>query len=329
VYEIDRPLLVAGKRLIIQGAGSRFAGSTETTAFTHLIGPPPDPVLDERGNLALRADAVEGLWNFVGAGGLIRDMNLSGFNAGVVSKPNDRGDSLPIEVRDIAILHTGRGILSLSASDLTVSGCEISNTIWNGISVAPKFINLELLPNLDVKAVTIIDPEAAGVYFANTIAFLDGVIVQGADGGGVVGVASSSFILDSILNGNKEAGILLAGGYSTIENNIIQSTIALPGDILGDAIILWSWNGVQMQANVSDNLIQTADRAGVSSFGAWVDLADNDIFCVAFDLFGTDYDVFKFQFNDLNGNVCGCGVTGPCKAEGTGLKIPAPVGGLE
>jgi hypothetical protein len=328
VYQISDPIIVSGKRLVINGAGSGFAGAAAQTPITHLIGPPASPVLDERGDLVLRAEAVQGLLTFVAAGGVIQDMNLTGFDAAIVNKPGDRGDSGPVAVRNLVISHTGRGILSLSASGLSVESCTITNTRWNGISFAPRLINPGLLPTLQVKATVLVEQEGAGIYFANTFAFLDDVTVLSADTGGVVGIESASLIQNSDFIGNRKAGILLVDGSSQIENNLIQATQASVEGVLGDGVTLWSLNQ-QMQADVSDNLIFSSARAGISSFGAWADLMDNDIFCVTFDLFGADVGNFQSQLNDLSGNQYGCGQIKPCAAIGDGLEPPPPVGGLE
>jgi hypothetical protein len=177
----------------------------------------------------------------------------------------------------------------------------------------------------------IVEPEGAGIYFANTIAFLDGVWVAGADTGGVVGVSSSSFILNSSFTGNTKAGIQLVDGFSKIENNVIVGTHAQDlgaEDVLGDGITLWSLDNL-MHAQLFDNLILGSDRAGVSAFGALVEMADNDIFCSAFDLGIEDFGSFAGEYVDLNGNECGCGLTEPCLAKSYELKPPPPVGGLE
>ncbi len=328
VYQIDEPLFVRGKQLVIVGAGS---GRQREDRLTHLVGPPPRPVLDDRGNLVLRAEAVEGLWNFVAANVVIKDMKVTGFDAGIVSKPDEERGSGPTVVKDVVITDTGRGILSLSSSDLSVEDCTISRTQWNAISFGPKFPNLEIPANLTASAVTLIDPDGAGIYFENTLAYIDAAAVLGAQAGGIVGLASSSFILDSALVGNTEAGVLLMGGFSQIENNTILGTSPLQGDILGDGISLWSSGSgqQQMQAFVADNLIQSSERAGISVFGATVDLLDNNIFCSAFDMVRAEYAGFVDVVNDLGGNQCGCGMLEICAAVGGEPTPPPPVGGLE
>jgi len=332
VYQIDRPLFVRGKRLVIAGAGS---GRKPEKPFTHLVGRPPFPVLDDRGNLVLRAEAVEGLWNFIAADVMIKDMWLTGFDAAIVSKPDDRGNSGPTEVKDVMITDTGRGILSLSSSDLSVKNSTIMNTLWNGISFAPKLLNPDNLPTFTAKSNMLLNPGGAGYYFEDSVVFIDDETEFGAAAGGIVGLSSTSFITNSFLVGNKEAGILLVGGFSEIENNTILGTKVGLDNILGDGISLWSRSTPQqvMKASVSDNFISGSDRFGISVYGAAADLADNGIFCsgfIGFDLFGADHAMIPFELNDLGGNQCGgCGTTPDCEATGEGLTPPPPIGGLE
>jgi len=327
VHQIDASLFVRGKRLVIKGEGSGRERARPNEPFTHLVGPPPRPVVDDRGNLVLRAEAVEGLWNFVAANVVIKAMKLSGFDAAIVSIPDDRGNSGPTEVNDVLITDTGRGILSLSSADLSVEDCTIMNTLWNGISFGPKFLNPGILANMTVKSTALTDPGGAGIYFENTLTAIDGVSVVGANGGGILGVASSSFIVNSFLVVNKKAGILLAGGFSQIEDNTIIATEALIG-FLGDGISLWSLNQ-PMVAQMFNNFISGSDRAGVSAFGATAEFADNLILCSTFDIFAADWDGFTFSLDDLGGNLCGCGMLGVCAPKGEGLTPPPPIGGLE
>jgi|GEM_PF-6976983 hypothetical protein len=327
-YEIASPLVVRGKRLLIVGAGS---GRKRDERVTRLVGPPPNPVVDERGNLVLRAEAVVGLWNLVAADVQIKHMQLRGFDAGIVSKPDSERSSGPTAVKDVTITDTGRGILSLSSADLTVQHCTIQRTRWNAISFGPKFVDFHFVPNLTTKAVTLIDPQHAGIYFENTFAFIDDANVLGAQAGGIVGLTSASFIQKSNLVGNREGGILLVGGFTEIEDNVVLGTMAGEGGLLGDGISLWASgiNQQSLQASLFDNLIQSSERAGISVFGAWVDLADNNIFCASFDVFRVPYGGFIDIVNDLGGNVCGCGTAEICAATGDGPSVPEPVGGLE
>jgi hypothetical protein len=333
VYRIDQPLVVRGKRLRIVGAGSgRERTPTRSHGpITHLAGPAPRPVVDERGNLVLRAEAVQGLWHCVGAELLFEDIRLSGFDAAIVSTSAGGRTADPVEVRSVVIADTGRGILSLTPADLTVESCTIQDTAWNGISLAPGSEFPGVLPTLIVADSSIINPGGAGIYFEHSLAFFDQVGVQGALAGGIVGVASGSFIHNSVIINNRKAGILLAGGFSEIENNLILQTHAtLINNLFGDGVSLWSLDQ-QMQADLSNNLIGDSERAGFSSFGAWADLTDNLILCASFDVISEDFDGFQSLLTDSGGNLCGCGGQfGACAATGVGpLEPPGPVGGLE
>ncbi len=329
VFYLSEPIFVIGRQILIKGAGS---GRNREQRVTYLVGPSPRPVVDEQGNLVLRADAVVGLWNFIAANIVIQDMNLTGFDAGIVSKADAEGNSGPTTVKDLVISNTGRGILSLSSSDLIVEDCTITSTLWNAISFGPGFLsNPAVLPNLTANTLELIDPGNAGIYFEHTIAYIDDATVLGAQAGGILGLASSSFILNSVLLGNREAGILLVGGFSEIDNNIIQGTLAGDGGLLGDGISLWASDANQqpMQAFLFDNLIQSSERAGVSVFGAAIDMGNNHIFCADFDVIREPYAGFMDVVNDLGGNECGCGALEVCAATGSQPTPPEPVGGLE
>ena len=247
VHPIERPIFVLGRRLVIKGAGSGRKGEKR---ITHLVGPPPRPVTDEEGNLVLRAAAVEGLFNFVGAGSTVQDLKISGFDAGIVTKDDPEGRSGPTIVHDLIIADTGRGILSLASSDLTVKDTTIQRSAWNGISVASSALFFG--QTFEANAIAITDPEGAGIYFENTTAVLVDVVVTNAAQTGILGVQSAALILDSLLFNNKFAGILLFESklIPLLQNNQIVNTLSLPNTQTGDAIMLWL-----SEANVWGNFI--------------------------------------------------------------------------
>ncbi len=329
VYAIDEPIYVRGKSLVLKGAGS---GRTGDEQITQLVGPSPRPVVDEQGNLLLLAAAVKGLFNFVGAGSTVQNMRISGFDAGIVVKDDANGLSSPMVVNDLVIIDTGRGILGLASSDLTVKDTTILRPAWNGISVAPPSPT-----NANVNAVQLIDPQGAGLYYANTTAIVDDVAIVGAAHGGIVGYQSALVVLDSVLHNNWEAGILLfeSKAIPFLQNNTDEGTQVLcPPDkpncsgsegSLGDGISVWL-----TEANVWGNFINQSARVGVSVFGGTAHFFANGIFCSHFDLFGAEYNGVPFTLDDQGDNVCGCGgVYEICAAKGEGSQPPPPVGGLE
>lgn len=327
VYPIERPLFVRGKRLRLAGAGS---GRKRGSRMTQLSGPPPHPVVDERGELILRADAVEGMWNFIGAEVEVRHLRLSGFDAAIVTRTDDARGGGPTTVEDVVVADSGRGILSLSPRRLTVTRSTIVDTRWHAIAAAPPSVAGALLPNLVLVGDELIHPFGAGVYFDHAVADIDGVSVVGAKGGGIVGFSSWSAISHCLLVGNGEGGIVLEGGISTISDNAILSSSALPNGLLGDGVVLASHDPqLQLSATVSHNLIQASERAGLSSFGASVVLDHNTIECSAFDLDGEPFNGVDFDIQDGGNNQCGCAVMGPCQLVSSQLSAPEPKAELE
>jgi hypothetical protein len=325
-FEVRSPLFVRAKRLTLRGAGS---GRDKRGRVTLLVGPKPNPVVDDRGAIVLPADTVEGLWNFVAADARIEDMSLTGFDAGVVTRPDAGGNSGPTEIRNVVITDTGRGILSLSSGDLRVRDCTVMHTRWNGLSVAPK-LRAAPLAQVFVEQFKLIDAAGAGIYFEHALIAIDHATVLGPHHGGIVGFASSSFITNSDVLGSQEAGILIDAGWTDIhDNTILGTTPETPFDVFGDGIVLASESQLPLVATLSKNLIQSSSRAGVSVFGASASLKNNTIFCSAFDLDGEVGGGMPYAFHDLGGNLCGCGIMGACKASSSVLSPPPPVGGLE
>jgi len=153
--------------------------------MTHLVAPRARPVTDAAGNLVLPAEAVTGLFNAIGAEVVIRDLMVTGADAAVLARNDERGNSGMTLVKDVVIAGAGRGILSLGSGDLLVSGCEITNTLWHGVSVDNASLATDNL--LLVDETKILTPICAGIYFANTTGFFSGVSVSGASCGGIVG----------------------------------------------------------------------------------------------------------------------------------------------
>jgi hypothetical protein len=338
VYEFNEPLYVRGKRLTLTGAGSGLEMKNRAR-LTQLVGPRPNPVVDERGDIVLLAEAVEGLFNLVDADVVIQDMQLTGFDAGIVAKADERGNSGPTVVNNVLITDTGRGILSLSSSDLTVKESTIMNTRWNGISAGPSSFDPKLLPKIHIEQFTLVDPEGAGIYIQYAVnAGIYKAFVYGAKHGGIVAVKSNYSIHNSTLISNVVAGILIQGehpaikGSTLLEGNSILYTQPL-GDQFGDGVVAMLYPGQQHLAVVlTDNYITSNKRAGVSSFGADLTLSGNKLLCNLFDMDGELFDdqpSLHYVFHDNGQNSCGCpGAGGPCKAQSSLQEPPPPPYGL-
>ena len=306
-HVVAATLRVENKTLELAGAGS---GRNGTGPVTRLIGPAPSPVVDESGRLILPAEAAEPLIASLGADLEVRDLVLSGFDAGILARADAAGRSGRTVARDLFIENTGRGIVSLESGDLFVQDADILAPLWHGIAVKGTAFQAGL-GAFEVHETTIINPGCAGIYFSNASTAVGGVSVIGALCGGVVGFQANGLILDSILLSNRWAGIILfEAPVFLIRDNLIQNTLTTQVlQIAGDGMSIFSSPDV----NVENNLIIDSARAGLGAYGSHVELEDNTIVCSAFDINNEIYSGVPTTFDDLGGNQCGCdGSLGTC-----------------
>lgn len=185
-----------GKRLVIRGAGSGLdhARGREPRRpegpVTRLAGPPPQRVKDEKGNLILRADAVQGLLNTTASDLVVEGLHISGFDAGIVARDGDDGRSGRTLLRDLRVSDTGRGILMRSSAGGSITDSRIDRSAWNGISVSGQ-------GDMYMKLVTIGEAEGAGIYIAEgSSGLIIRVNVMGAENGGIVAFKSKVVVMD-------------------------------------------------------------------------------------------------------------------------------------
>lgn len=77
-------------------------------------------MVDREGNVILPADAVVGLLNLSAAEVVVQGLAFAGGDAGIVSRDDEAGNSAPIQIQDVVIQNTGRGLLSDSRGNVTV-----------------------------------------------------------------------------------------------------------------------------------------------------------------------------------------------------------------
>jgi hypothetical protein len=291
-------------------------------------------VLNENGRLELPADAVMGLFNFEDCDATIRDLKLSGFDAGIVFRDGRARDpgrepqrQVRLKVLKVHIADTGRGILSLSSGDVEVSNSLIENTLWHGISVSPSLIQI---PLFSTESVQIFGPGGAGIYFENSNAAVASTLILGAKFGGIVGLNGAALIASSALTSNQLAGIFLWNCSATILENSILSTLAFPqgpDDMFGHGMML-----VLSDAFIQDNSVAASAQVGMSFYASDGALDGNTITCSAlFDLVAIDVMGETPEFSQLTNNLCGCGaILGNCTVEtpfGGNQQVPnAPSG---
>jgi len=320
---IEEPVFIIGKRVVIKGAGSGLRakkGDKVKRPVTHLIGHPPRPVLDARHNVILPVERAEGLINAIAADVVVRDMRLSGFDAGIVTKDDRIGKAHSMMVTNVLITKTGRGIVAPSSGDITIESSGIQGTLWHGLVVFPP---LPMINKALVKDMWIRNTGGAAVYFEDTFGIVSNGDLTGGLRGGVVCFECDLIVMNSHIHANYHYGIflVLARNVPAILGNVIEDT---------RSDLFWNWGdgitSVLSKINVSNNQILDSYRAGLSNFGGHATISDTIFQCAAFYLQGEPFLGHKFTFENGGENYCGCpSAAGVCVAQSAGLQPPEPI----
>jgi hypothetical protein len=355
IYEIEEPIFIEGRNLVIEGVGSGqkrkkhkhkrpnyknlkqiIPEDTEPKykkRFTHLIGRIPQPVKDADGNVTLHADAVQGMFEISDSVVLLKGMRTSGFDAGVVVRADSGGNASSVKIKDIVIDNAGRGIFGTAPGDLAIENVTIENTLWHGISVAPPF-SLEGIENyIEINNCFILDPEGAGIYITNVSASIVNEFIDNAKMGGILIYRGKASIYQCDLYNNKLAGIiyyesnLFNPPYAPInliqDNNIIFTKPIKIGDEdrWGDGIHMIASDG-----SVRENWVLYPARSGLVNFASEIYIGNNMIYCPLFHIQVESWKGVNGSFVDLGENYCGCSDDPfiPCGASSSNLGPPAP-----
>jgi len=331
-FEIADPIYVVGKRVTIKGAGRRPDSEIKST---HLVGPPPRPVVvertAERNIVTPLAEDLAGLFNIVAANVVIKKMKLTGFDAAIVCRDNDRNEFGPTTVRNVAIADTGRGILSFSSGLLTVDNCSLENCSWNGVSVVQNNPLFKAM-GLETYNSTWVNPQGAGIYLSNAFGIVHNANISGAWSGGIVAHQSKLLITECQITNNLHSGIIMyesnlfpVPSPNIIQNNLIANTYPDFNGNFGDGICL-----ALSDCTVINNAIAYSSRAGISNFGSHVPIANTYLTCQPLDLTGEVFHGISYDFDDLGGNHCQCGGSSEeCRVVSSTLEVPTLIGGLE
>jgi hypothetical protein len=304
VYEILQPLFVIGKTVTIQGAGSsRKPGQDQVT---QLAAPPPTEVVD--------AELALGVINYLGAGGILKELDVSGSDACVVTRDLE-GAAEPIVMEDVRLSNTGRGMLCEASADLTVQDAEILNCLWNGISFAPA-----RPAQLTIKDFHLVAVANVGIFIQGSSSDQEDEYIVGCEGGGIVVVNGHLNLVDSIVLGSNFAGIRLHESTAVITDNTIMLTHPRLSDgFFGDGVDAF----LCPEVILTGNYIGHSARAGVASFGSTMKLGSNDIACAGYELEYEEYYGVPGVFQNDGGNECGCPIAdGVCVAETAGVTPP-------
>jgi hypothetical protein len=120
-----------------------------------------------------------------------------------------------------------------------------------------------------------------------------------------------------------DAGIIVFGGPGVVEASEIDTVAPVAQDqSFGDGIATIP-ETMPGTLTITGTRVTGAARGGIANFGGWVTLGSSTIVCNGFDLDG-EAIAGPFTFDDIGGNVCGCGELGPCKAFSAALSPPGP-----
>ncbi len=356
VFHVDSPVFVRGKRISILGSGCDELRSRPSATVTHLVGPPVDRVVE--------ANAAIGLLNFVDAGGLVRGLKLSGFDAGIrgfdehapTGGARPRGPGISIE--DTCVADTGRGIAWSATGALAVRNAVIRDVAWNGVSVfrspstqiATSFSANNLYMYRALNACIVIKgwtlgPTAVALQNADLTncgnggivlewvdAHLKKLVLAGIDGPAIAAKTSFMDVRETSVTQARGHGIYLDHPFGTsVETTTISNTLPfLTGKPFGDGLTVLG-AGLQGQRVYLDYVwIENSWRAAIGNFGNVVSLGNVFMRCAAFELDRESFEGSSGSWEDRGGNGCGCPLANQaCVETSSALEPPAPLSAAE
>jgi hypothetical protein len=130
-------------------------------------------------------------------------------------------------------------------------------------------------------------------------------------------------ITASLVERNRQVGVLVVDADATIEGSIVRDTAAKVDGRFGDGVIVLA-NDHPAEVTLIGAIVASNARAGLGSWGATVRFTWTLLSCNAFDLEGEVYDGSPFVFPDSHDNFCGCpAVSDSCNALSAGLAPPS------
>jgi hypothetical protein len=353
VFEVPSPLHIQSKQIAIEGAGcDELPKGKAPKRVTQLVGPRPGHVAE--------FESVVGLFNYQDAGGRLRGLKLSGFDAGIRARDGAaaalRGRSLVIE--ETCISDTGRGIAWSASSALQLENVAIRRVFWNGISATTAALSFAPHSAFDL---LVQDAANACVAYQRQIAYVSGVFGGCGVGGGisaessallirnalilnsagpglnVTGEFSWTNIADSTISDTTVAGIVLQDPFSAVINNTkIFDTFASNGS-WGDGILIVGTHPPDSPhlVAVTNTFVGNSARKGLFNYGGKVSVATSTFQC------GSSGAAGQFEFGDAafghtpvwtnaGGNLCGCPLANSACIIDGGLSLaPPPLPGPE
>jgi len=367
-FRVQEPINIV-RPITIQGAGCRFdtesigtaaAGELTTVSdgvdqdrpFTRLRGPRPQVVVEP--------ELSDGLLNFIGpeAGGVIRGLELVGFDAGVFLKEipgASAADAISagtlevasieaVTISETCFIRNGRGLLAKTSAPVAVRNSVFKNNMWNAISasgdprVGPALFSLEhtLISTarnsclfFDTKYAVITDSlygycgPGGAVGAINSILSVTSASFTALNGPGITLIDSTANLRYTTISGAKKYGIVALRSVLTVEaNSQVTDTQPTSNGSFGDGIVALEHSN----ALLLNSQVRNSPRSAVGNFGSSMTLGNMRLKCAAFELQGEPFLGRNFAFTDLGNNKCGCPTANEtCVADSIGLLPPERV----
>jgi hypothetical protein len=281
-----------------------------------------------------------GVLNFTDGGSAdIREMAFKGYDAAiVVPAPDDDAPGPVMEISDVDISDTVRGILWRAGGSVHIKDTEISDTAHNGMS----FRGTETRPLVfRGKNIFLSDLGNLGIY-VNTAStcdengnnVFDDVTILGSNGPGLAVINGGACLFNSRISFTHTAGVYVQGAAVLVQDSYIL--YILPGTFgvasaPGIGVLVLA-GAAPSHAILVGNEIKNVQHASVANLGSFVQLGGNELACAAFNLVGEPHEGFNYTFDNLGGNVCDvdCPATlglrtsnpGECVPQSSGIQAP-------
>lgn len=159
---------------------------------------------------------------------------------------------------------------------------------------------------------------------ADSGAFGRGLSVQATVGASAI--EGRLTVLRSLVERSSDVGLWFTGTELVVEDSTIRDVAPRQMDgRFGDGIAVAEL-GAGTSARIARSRVESVARAGIASFGAATAIEATTVECAPIPLDSETFLGVEPTFEDLGGNVCGCGPdAGACQVQAASLEAPEPL----
>jgi Right handed beta helix region len=284
------------------------------------------------------SDEARAVLNVLAGGSLnVSGVALQGGDAGIVARDDERGVVQSINVVDVLISNTGRGILHLSSGELLVKHVKITDVIGNAVSAFGP-IGASLC-GVTVAQSDFLSSGKVGLYVRNCQVAFDSSTVVGFLGGGLKAYGSSVSVTNSQFSFNRYFGLLFFNSSGSVEQTNVFVTDGGPNPAdpdgplnFGDGIAALTDAGAPgspADVSIHNNFVFGSYKAAIAVYGAHATIGNTMMQNQAFDI---ENEVGlngapTINIVDDGGNLCDTKGNGyvPCLVVSSVGAPPAPI----